>query len=55
MSNEEQSHRNSPVMNNELLVSLMILAAFCVALPVKDGAAVAVYLSGCDPPAVNCF
>ena len=40
---------------DQTLVSFMILAAFCVALPVKDGAAVAVYLSGCDPPAVNCF
>jgi hypothetical protein len=39
----------------QTLVSFIIIAAFCVALPVKDGAAVAVYLSGCDPPAVNCF
>ena len=40
---------------DQTLVSFILLAAFCVALPVKDGAAVAVYLSGCDPPAVNCF
>jgi hypothetical protein len=39
----------------EVLVFFIILAAFCVALPVKDGAAVAVCHSGCDPPAVNCF
>ena len=40
---------------DQTLVSFILLAAFCVALPVKDGAAVAVYLSGCDPPAVYCF
>ena len=40
---------------DQTLVSFIIIAAFCVALPVKDGAAVAVYHSGCDPPAVNCF
>ena len=40
---------------DQTLVSFIIIAAYCVALPVKDGAAVAVYLSGCDPPAVNCF
>jgi hypothetical protein len=40
---------------DQTLVSFIIMAAYCVALPVKDGAAVAVYLSGCDPPAVNCF
>jgi hypothetical protein len=40
---------------DQTLVSFIIIAAFCVALPVKDGAAVAVYLSGCDPPAVTCF
>ena len=40
---------------DQLLVSFIILAAFCVALPVTGGAAVAVYLSGCDPPAVYCF
>ena len=40
---------------DQALVSFIMIAAFCVALPVKDGAAVAVYLSGCDPPAVNCF
>ena len=40
---------------DQTLVSFIIIAAFCVALPVKDGAAVAVCHSGCDPPAVNCF
>ena len=40
---------------DQALVSYLIIAALCVALPVKDGAAVAVYHSGCDPPAVNCF
>ena len=40
---------------DQALVSFIIMAAHCVALPVKDGAAVAVYLSGCDPPAVSCF
>ena len=40
---------------DQALVSFLIMAAHCVALPVKDGAAVAVYLSGCDPPAVYCF
>jgi len=40
---------------DQALVSFIIIAAFCVALPVKDGAAVAVCHSGCDPPAVNCF
>jgi hypothetical protein len=40
---------------DQTLVSFIIIAAHCVALPVKDGAAVAVYHSGCDPPAVNCF
>jgi hypothetical protein len=40
---------------DQTLVSFIIMAAYCVALPVKDGAAVAVYHSGCDPPAVNCF
>ncbi len=40
---------------DQALVSFIIIAAHCVALPVKDGAAVAVYLSGCDPPAVYCF
>jgi hypothetical protein len=40
---------------DQVLVSFINIAAYCVALPVKDGAAVAVYHSGCDPPAVNCF
>ena len=40
---------------DQMLVSFIIMAAYCVALPVKDGAAVAVCHSGCDPPAVNCF
>jgi hypothetical protein len=40
---------------DQTLVSFIIMAAYCVALPVKDGAAVAVCHSGCDPPAVNCF
>jgi hypothetical protein len=40
---------------DQTLVSFIIIAAYCVALPVKDGAAVAVCHSGCDPPAVNCF
>ena len=40
---------------DQALVSFIIMAAYCVALPVKDGAAVAVYHSGCDPPAINCF
>jgi hypothetical protein len=40
---------------DQMLVFFIIFAANCVALPVKDGAAVAVYRSGCDPPAVNCF
>jgi len=40
---------------DQTLVSFIIIAAFCVALPVKDRAAVAVCHSGCDPPAVNCF
>jgi len=40
---------------DQALVSFLIMAAHCVALPVKDGAAVAVCHSGCDPPAVNCF
>jgi len=40
---------------DQMLVFFIIIAANCVALPVKDGAAVAVYLSGCDPPAVYCF
>ena len=40
---------------DQALVSFIIMAAYCVALPVKDGAAVAVCHSGCDPPAVNCF
>ena len=40
---------------DQALVSYIIIAAFCVALPVKDGAAVAVCHSGCDPPAVHCF
>jgi hypothetical protein len=40
---------------DQTLVLFIIFAAHCVALPVKDGAAVAVCHSGCDPPAVNCF
>jgi hypothetical protein len=40
---------------DQTLVSFIIMAAHSVALPVKDGAAVAVCHSGCDPPAVNCF
>ncbi len=40
---------------DQMLVFFIIFAAHCVALPVKDGAAVAVYHSGCDPPAVYCF
>ncbi len=40
---------------DQTLVLFIIFAAHCVALPVKDGAAVAVYHSGCDPPAVSCF
>jgi hypothetical protein len=40
---------------DQALVSFLIMAAHCVALPVKDGAAVAVCHSGCDPPAVKCF
>jgi hypothetical protein len=40
---------------DQTVVSFIIMAAYCVALPVKDGAAVAVCHSGCDPPAVNCF
>jgi hypothetical protein len=39
---------------DQALVLFIIFAAFCVALPVKDGAAVAVCHSGCDPPIVNC-
>ena len=48
----------SPLRSAEIdqaLVSFIIMAAYCVALPVKDGAAVAIFHSGCDPPCLNCF
>ena len=40
---------------DQMLVFFIILAAHCVAFPVQDGAAVAIYHSGCDPPSLNCF
>ena len=40
---------------DQMLVFFIILAAHCVALPVQDGAAVAIFHSGCDPPCLNCF
>ena len=40
---------------DQMLVFFIILAAHCVAFPVQDGAAVAIFHSGCDPPAVDCF
>ena len=40
---------------DQMLVFFIILAARCVAFPVQDGAAVAIFHSGCDPPAVDCF
>ena len=40
---------------DQMLVFFIILAARCVAFPVQDGAAVAIFLSGCDPPCLNCF
>jgi hypothetical protein len=40
---------------DQMLVFFIILAAHCVAFPVQDGAAVAIFHSGCDPPCLNCF
>ena len=40
---------------DQVLVFFIIFAAHCVALPVQDGAAVAIFHSGCDPPCLNCF
>ena len=40
---------------DQMLVFFIILAAHCVAFPVQDRAAVAIFHSGCDPPAVDCF
>ena len=40
---------------DQMLVFFIILAAHCVALPVQDGAAVAIFHSGCDPPCLKCF
>ena len=40
---------------DQMLVFFIILAARCVAFPVLDGAAVAIFHSGCDPPSLNCF
>ena len=40
---------------DQMLVYFIILAARCVAFPGQDGAAVAIYHSGCDPPSLYCF
>ena len=40
---------------DQMLVFFIIFAARCVAFPVQDGAAVAIFHSGCDPPCLNCF
>ena len=40
---------------DQMLVFFIILAAHCVAFSVQDRAAVAIFHSGCDPPAVDCF
>jgi len=44
-----------PSAEVDQMVFFIIFAARCVAFPVQDRAAVAIFHSGCDPPWLNCF